>query len=265
MSSLEGKVAIVTASTRGIGYAIVEKFAKEGAVVYMACRNLEAGNEKAAGLNAEGYCVKTVLFDPTIEETITGMIDTVVEAEGRVDILVNNYGGTNLKLDRDFMNTKYEDFEGFVNVHLKTVYKASQVACEKSMIPNNGGCIINIGSVAGLCPDCSQISYGTSKAAIIYLSKLISVHTARNNIRCNVVCPGMTATEAVTKNLNDDFMEFFLKHTPIRRMGTAEEIADACLYFANAEYTTGQVIAVAGGFGVPTPTYGDCNATDRSQ
>ncbi len=265
MKSLEGKVAIVTASTRGIGYAIVERFAREGATVYMACRNLEAGSQKAASLNEEGCNVKPVLFDPTVEETITGMIDTVVEAEGRVDILVNNFGGTSPRIDKDFINTKYEDFENYVTVHLKTVYKASQAACEKSMIPNNGGCIINIGSVAGLFPDCSQISYGTSKAAIIYLSKLIAVHTARNNIRCNVVCPGMTATEAVTNNLTPAFMDFFLKHTPIKRMGTAPEIADACLYFANAEYTTGQVIAVAGGFGIPTPTYGDCNTSDRGK
>ncbi len=265
MKNLEGKVAIVTASTRGIGYAIAETFAKEGAVVYMACRNLEAGDKKAAALNAEGCTVKTVLFDPTKEETITGMIDTVVAAEGRVDILVNNFGGTSPRIDKDFLNTKYEDFENYVNVHLKTVYQSSQAACEKSMIPNNGGCIINIGSVAGLFPDCSQISYGTSKAAIIYLSKLIAVHTARNNIRCNVVCPGMTATEAVTNNLTPAFMDFFLKHTPIKRMGTAQEIADACLYFATAEYTTGQVMAVAGGFGLPTPTYGDCNTTSRAQ
>ncbi len=265
MKKLEGKVAIVTASTRGIGYAVVETFAKEGAIVYMACRNLEAGNEKAASLNAEGCIVKTVLFDPTIEETITGMIDTVVEAEGRVDILVNNYGGTSPRIDRDFMHTKYEDFEDYVNAHLKTVYKASQVACEKSMIPNNDGCIINIGSISGLFPDTSQIAYGTSKASIIYLSKLIAVHTARNNIRCNVVCPGMTATEAVTDNLNQSFMDFFLKHTPIKRMGTAQETADACLYFATAEYTTGQVMAVAGGYGIPAPTYGDSTTGERAQ
>ncbi len=143
------------------------------------------------------------------------------------------------------------------------MYKASQVACEKSMVPNNSGCIINIGSVSGLFPDCSQIAYGTSKAAINYLSQLIAVQTARNNIRCNVVCPGLTATEAVTNNLTDEFTDFFLKHTPIKRMGTAEETADACLYFATAEYTTGQVMAVAGGFGVPAPTYGDCNSSDR--
>ncbi len=265
MKSLEGKVAIVTASTRGIGYAIVEKYAREGATVYMAARNLELAAEKAAPLLAEGCDVKSVLFDPSKEETITGMIDTVVEAEGRVDILVNNFGGTSPKLDRDFMHTTYEDFENYVNIHLKSVFKSCQAACEKSMVPNNSGCLINIGSVAGLFPDCSQISYGTSKAAINYLSQLIAVHTARNNIRCNVVCPGMTATEAVTNNLNDEFMEFFLKHTPIKRMGTSEEIADACLYLANAEYTTGQVIAVAGGYGIPSPTYGDCNATSRAQ
>ena len=119
------------------------------------------------------------------------------------------------------------------------------------------GAIINIGSVAGLTPDTSQLAYGTSKAGIIHMSKMIAVHAAMYNVTCNVVCPGMTATEAVKNNLSPEFQEFFLKHTPIRRMGEPQEIADAVLYLADAGFTTGQVIAVHGGFGIPTPVYGD--------
>lgn len=257
MNKLEGKVALVTACTRGIGYAIAETFAREGATVYMACRNLKLGAEKAAALNAQGCKVKTVYFEAYDDKSIVDMIDTAVAQEGRLDILVNNFGGTKPTSDIDIQRTSFDAFSDYVRVHLSTVFRASQEAINKSMAPNKSGCIINIGSVAGLTPDVSQVAYGTSKAAIIHLSKMIAVQTARDNIRCNVVCPGMTATEAVMNNLTPAFMEFFLKHTPIKRMATAQEMADACLYFATAEFTTGQVLAVHGGFGIPTPVYGD--------
>ena len=108
-------------------------------------------------------------------------------------------------------------------------------------------------------PDISQIAYGTSKGAINYLTKLIAVQEARHNIRCNAVLPGMTATDAVKSNLTPEFQEFFLRHTPIRRMGLPEEIAAAVVYFASddAAYTTGQIMAVSGGFGLATPVFGD--------
>lgn len=134
------------------------------------------------------------------------------------------------------------------------------------MAKQGGGSIINISSIGGLRPDISQIAYGTSKAAINYMTKLIAVQAARDNIRCNAVLPGMTATDAVKDNLSDDFREFFLKHTPIRRMGEPEEIAAAVAYFASddAAYTTGQIMDVSGGFGMPTPVYGDMiERTDR--
>ena len=107
--------------------------------------------------------------------------------------------------------------------------------------------------------DISQIAYGTSKAAINYLTKLIATQCARDNIRCNAVLPGMTATEAVSGNLTPEFQEFFLKHIPIKRMATPEEIAGAVAYFASddAAYTTGQIMDVSGGFGMPTPIFGD--------
>ena len=123
----------------------------------------------------------------------------------------------------------------------------------------NGGSIINISSVGGSVPDISQIAYGTSKAAINYLTKLIAVHEAKHKIRCNAVLPGMTATDAVKENLSDDFRALFLKHIPLSRMGLPEEIASAVLYFASDDsaYTTGQILSVSGGFGLATPVYGD--------
>ncbi len=257
MSNLDGKIALVTASTRGIGYCCVETLAKEGATVYMACRNLEVGKQKAEALNAQGLKVKTVYFEAYDKKSITDMIDTVIADEGRLDVLVNNFGGTSPINDLDFQHTKYEEFAKYIDVHLSCVFMSCQRAINKAMAKQKSGAIINIGSVAGITPDTSQVAYGTSKAAIIHLSKMIAVHAAKDNITCNVVCPGMTATEAVKNNLTPAFQEFFLKHTPIHRMAEPQEIADAVCYFAEASFTTGQVIAVHGGFGLASPVYGD--------
>ena len=108
-------------------------------------------------------------------------------------------------------------------------------------------------------PDISQVAYGTSKAAINYLTKLIAVQEAKHQIRCNAVLPGMTATQAVESHLSEDFRKLFLKHIPLGRMGLPEEIAEAVCYFAGDEssYTTGQILTVGGGFGLATPVYGD--------
>ena len=145
-----------------------------------------------------------------------------------------------------------------VNLNLRSVFIASQAAA-KHMATCSGGSIINISSVGGTVPDISQVAYGTSKAAINYLTKLIAVHEAKNNIRCNAVLPGMTATEAVEKNLSEEFRTLFLRHIPLSRIGLPEEIAEAVVYFASdaSSYTTGQVLTVSGGFGLATPVYGD--------
>jgi NAD(P)-dependent dehydrogenase (short-subunit alcohol dehydrogenase family) len=129
----------------------------------------------------------------------------------------------------------------------------------KYMKKQNGGSIINISSVGGAVPDVSQIAYGTSKSAINYLTKLTAVHEAKHHIRCNAILPGMTATDAVQTNLTENFKNLFLKHIPLERMGLPEEIAAAAVYFASDDsaYTTGQILAVSGGFGLATPVYGD--------
>ncbi len=255
---LQGKVVLVTASTRGIGLACVERLAKEGATVYMGARNVERAKEIASELNIEGYQVKVVYNDATVKESYKTMVEEVVSQEGKIDILVNNFGTSNPKVDLDIKTTGYNEFIGTVDINLASVFLSSQAAIPH-MAANGGGSIINISSIGGIRPDISQIGYGTSKAAINYLTKLIATQCARDNIRCNAVLPGMTATDAVNNNLSDAFKEFFLKHTPIKRMGLPEEIAGTVLYFASDDsaYTTGQIVDVSGGFGMPTPVYGD--------
>ena len=255
---LKDKTVLITASTRGIGLACVKACAKEGAAVYMAARNLGLAEEEADKLNSQGYNVKYVYNDASKPDSYITMTEDVIKAAGRIDVLINNFGTSNPGKDLDFSNTDVGVFLDTVNINLKSVFIASQQAV-KYMAKQGGGSIINISSVGGLVPDISQVSYGTSKAAINYLTKLIAVHEAKNNIRCNAVLPGMTATDAVEKNLTGEFRELFLRHIPFGRMGKPEEIAAAAVYFASDEsaYTTGQILTVSGGFGLATPLYGD--------
>ena len=251
---LKDKVVLVTASTRGIGLAIVKKCALEGAQVYMAARNLDRAQEIAKTLSG----TKCVYNDATKPESFSSMVENVVRDAGRIDVLVNNFGTSNPGKDLDFVNTDPQIFLDTVTLNLRSVFMASQAAA-KHMDPHVGGSIINISSVGGLVPDISQVAYGTSKAAINYLTKLIAVQEAKHNIRCNAVLPGMTATVAVEQHLSDEFRNLFLRHIPLGRMGLSEEIAEAVCYFASdaAAYTTGQILTVSGGFGLATPVYGD--------
>ena len=257
---LKDKVILVTASTRGIGLAIVKKCAENGAKVYMAARNMERAQEIANVIIG----VKCVYNDATKPETFTSMVEDVVRDAGRIDVLVNNFGTSNPGKDLDFANTDPQIFLDTVNLNLRSVFLASQAVIKH--MTKQGGSIINISSVGGLVPDISQVAYGTSKAAINYLTKLIAVQEARHHIRCNAVLPGMTATEAVETHLSDDFRNLFLRHIPLGRMGLPEEIAEAVCYFASdaSAYTTGQILTVSGGFGLATPVYGDLvDATNR--
>ncbi|MBQ8909834.1 MAG: SDR family oxidoreductase [Oscillospiraceae bacterium] len=258
---LKDKVVLITASTRGIGLACVRESVKEGAAVYMAARNVERAQEIADTMDG----VKCVYNDATKPDTFLSMVEDVVNDAGRIDVLVNNFGTSNPGKDLDFAHTEPTVFMDTVNLNLRSVFMASQAAA-KHMAAQQGGSIINISSVGGIVPDISQVAYGTSKAAINYLTRLIAVHGAKNNIRCNAVLPGMTATEAVEKNLTEEFRSLFLRHIPLGRIGLPEEIAKAVVYFASDEsaYTTGQILTVSGGFGLATPVYGDlANKTNR--
>lgn len=262
---LQDKVVLVTASTRGIGLACAEACAREGALVYMAARNMERAAETAQRLCSEGLRVRCVYNDATQRDTFETMVDEVASREGRLDVLVNNFGTSDPARDRDLMHTDIDDFLRTVTMNLQSVFLGSQAAARR-MAANGGGSIINISSVGGSVPDISQVAYGTSKAAINYLTKLIAVQGASHGIRCNAVLPGMTATEAVKSRLTEDFRALFLRHIPLGRMGLAEEIGAAVVHFASDEsaYTTGQILAVSGGFGLATPVYADMLGKERS-
>lgn len=174
---LKDKVVLITASTRGIGLACVKACVKEGAHVYMAARNIERAQEIAKTTTD----VKCVYNDATKPETFSTRVADVITDAGCIDVLVNNFGVSNPSNDLDFANTDPQVFFDTVSMNLRSVYLASQAAA-KHMAVQGGGSIINISSVGSPVPDISQIAYGTSKAAINYLTKLIAVHEAKNRI-----------------------------------------------------------------------------------
>lgn len=248
---LKNKIVLVTAATRGIGLAIATAFLREGATVYIAGRDLEKCQRLCEGLgpNAHG-----VYLDATKADSFRPMAEKCARKAGRIDVLVNNFGISDRKKDGSFRKTPTETFLSTVEVNLRSVYLATQ-----AVLPymGRGGSIVNISSVGGSLPDVTQVGYGTAKAAINHLTRVIALQEAENGIRCNAIAPGMTATDAVKTHLTEDFRREFLRHIPLGRMGLPEEMAQAAVYFASDEsaYTTGQILTVSGGFGLGTPLY----------
>lgn len=258
MKKLENKVALVTSGTRGIGLQCVKTLAENGATVYIAARRLDAANEICEELSKLNYRVKSVYFDATKEETYTSMIEDVINDIGKLDILVNNYGSTDAKKDGNLVDGDEETFFYTLNTNVKSVYIPCKVAIPY-MIKNGGGSIVNISSIGSILPDLSRIGYCVSKAAVNSLTENIAVQYARDNIRCNAVLPGLIATDAALKNMSQEFIDVFLKHVPIKRFGQPKDIAEAVLFLASddSSFITGETLSVAGGYGEPSPMYGD--------
>lgn len=258
MTRLENKVALVTSGTRGIGLECVNTLAENGATVYIGARRLEAAEEISKELAEKGLKAKGVYFDATKEETYESMVNEVIKDAGRLDILVNNYGGTDAKNDKDLVSGETDVFFNTVNTNLKSVYLPCKAAIPY-MIENGGGSIINISSIGSVIPDLGRIGYCVSKAGVNSLTENIAVQYARDKIRCNAVLPGLIATDAALNNMTEDFIKSFLKHVPLNRFGKPDDIANAVLFLASDEssFVTGEIIKVAGGFGMPSPLYGD--------
>lgn len=260
MNLLKNKIALITSSTRGIGLECAKKLAENGAKVYLAVRRIDAGKEIANEIESKGGKADVIYFDAEKEETFEKMIDDVIKIENHIDILVNNYGSTNVKVDLDLISGDSNSFFEIVNKNLKSVY----IPCKKVipfMIKNGSGNIINISSVGGIYPDMSRLGYGVAKAAINFLTQNIAVQYAHKNIRCNAVMPGFIATDAALNNMNKEFLDSFLKNVPVGRVGKPEDIANTVLFLASEQssFITGELIPVAGGFGLPSPMYNSYN------
>ena len=255
---LKNKVALVTAATKGIGLASAEKLAENGAIVYIAARNEELANEVIEKIKENGGIAKFVYFNAREAETYSAMIEEVVKNEGRIDILVNNYGGHDVRTDKTILDTNFDDYMKDFTANLQSVFISTQAAA-KSMVKTGGGSIVNISTIGSVVPDLSGIAYTTSKAAINALTKNSGAQLAKHNIRVNAVLPGFIATKAALENMSEEFLSTFLKSVPLNRPGKPEDIANAVLFFASddSSYLTGEIMEVAGAFGKFTPMFSD--------
>lgn len=258
MGKLENKVALVTSSTKGIGLAAAAALAEEGALVYIAARSEELANEVIANITKRGYKAKFVHFNAREVDTYTTMIDTVINNEGRLDILVNNYGSTNVKFDKNLVDGDTDEFFKILQDNIQSVYLPCKAAVPH-MIKNGGGSIINISSIGSVVPDLSRMAYCVSKAAINSLTQNIATQYAKQNVRCNAILPGLIGTKAALENMTEEFRTSFVRHVPLNRVGKPDDIAKAVVFFASddSSFITGDLMEIAGGFGMPTPQYAE--------
>lgn len=258
MKRLQGKIALVTSSTRGIGLACAKKLASEGAIVYMGVRRLETTQEICDTCKKDGLIMKPVFFDAYNIDSYKSMVEEVISKERKIDILVNNFGTGRPDKDLDLVNSDEETFFELLESNIGSVYRISKLVVPY-MIENGGGSIINISTIGSIVPDLGRLGYVVSKSGVNALTENIAVQYARHNIRCNAVLPGLIATDAALNNMSQEFIDSFLKHVPINRFGLPTDIANAVLFLASDEssFITGEILSVAGGFAKPSPLYGD--------
>lgn len=244
---LSDKVCLITGTSRGIGQVIAERFAAEGGIVYANARSEGCLDEWAEQVtdNAAGQIVP-IYFDMTRSEEIRQAVMRIRKEQGRVDVLVNNAGMiVNEMLGMVSIDKMREMFE--VNVFGLT--ELTQLIATRFMIKQKSGSIVNIASIVGVEGSRGQIAYSASKGAVIALTKSMAKELAPHNVRVNAVAPGMTATDRLNVKIKDVYKD----NTPpigMGRLGTPEDVANACLYFASEQssYTTGQVLVVGGGY-----------------
>lgn len=258
MNKLENKTALITSATKGIGLACALKLAESGAAVYMGVRRVEATQEICDQYKSKGYKMFPVFFDATDKASYASMVEETVKHTGRIDILINNFGVGKPSEDLDLVNGNEEAFFEILDLNLGSVYRITKLVIPH-MIQGGGGSVVNISSIGGMIPDITRIGYGVSKAAVNNITQQIAMQYARQNIRCNAVLPGLTATDAALKNMPDAFIKSFLSHVPLNRMASPEDIANAALFFSSddSSYITGHILDVAGGYGIGTPQYAD--------
>jgi len=245
MGILSGKTAIITGATRGIGKGIAQKFAQEGAnVAFTYSSSVDAANalEKELnelGIKAKGYQSNAADFDAAQE-----LVTDILKEFGTLDILINNAGITK---DGLLMRMSEDDFNKVIQVNLNSVFNMTK-AIIRPMMKQRKGSIINMSSVVGVKGNAGQANYAASKAGVLGFTKSVALELGSRNIRCNAIAPGFIETE-MTAKLGEETVKEWRNAIPLKRGGTPEDVANACLYLASdlSAYITGQTLNVDGG------------------
>jgi 3-oxoacyl-[acyl-carrier protein] reductase len=242
---LKGKTALITGGSRGIGRAIAINFAKNGADIAITYSGNETkANETAEIASAFGVRAKCFKCDASDFIAAKETVRQVLEHFGSIDILVNNAGIT---ADKLLLTMTEDDFDKVVDVNLKGAFNFIKHTCQH-FFKKRSGKIINITSVSGLSGNAGQINYSSSKAGLIGLTKSVAKEFAARNINCNAIAPGFISTD-MTDVLSEQTKKLAMENIPLKRMGTADEIAALALFLASdlSDYITGEIIKVDGG------------------
>lgn len=245
MKLLQGKVAIITGASRGIGRGIALKFAEQGAnIAFTYLSSVEKGEALAKELESYGIKAKGYRSDAADFKAADDLVNAVVAEFGTVDILVNNAGITR---DTLLMRMTEQQWDEVINANLKSVFNLTK-AVQKPMLKQRKGSIINMSSVVGVKGNAGQANYAASKAGIIGFTKSVALELGSRNIRSNAIAPGFIETE-MTDVLDPKVVEGWRDSIPLKRGGSVEDIANATLFLASdmSAYITGQTINVCGG------------------
>ena len=244
MSSLKGKVAVVTGAARGIGAEIAKRLAEDGADVAICDLKEEWCAETVAALEALGVKAKAYGVNVAESAEVDACVKAVCEDFGGVDIMVNNAGITK---DGLLMRMSDADWDAVLNVNLKGTFLFTR-AVSRPMMKKRDGVIVNIASVVGIMGNAGQANYTASKGGVIALTKTTAKELGSRNIRCNAVAPGFIQSK-MTDVLPENVRQAYMDTIPLKRFGTARDIANAVAWLSgeDAAYVTGQVISVNGG------------------
>lgn len=244
MARLEGKVAIVTGASGGIGQAVAVRLAQDGADVAVFGQNLERLESTAAKVRECGRRSECFQVDIKSAEAIQAAVQKVEQGFGRIDVLVNNAGITK---DGLLIRMSQEDWDEVLAVNLRSVFLFTKAAA-RAMMKQRSGSIVNVSSIIGLIGNPGQANYAASKAGIMAFTKSVAKELASRSVRANVIAPGFIATR-MTDRLNEDLQKKMLEMIPLARYGKPEDVAGVVSFLASedAAYITGQVIQVCGG------------------